>query len=41
MYLNLSNRAAHDGNIELHEVVEFEISDVPEPQEKKQTFGFS
>ena len=41
MYLNLSNRAAHDGNIELHEVVEFEISDVPEPEEKKQTFGFS
>jgi stage V sporulation protein K len=41
MYLNLSNRAAHDGNIELHEVVEFEISDVPEPEEKKQSFGFS
>jgi SpoVK/Ycf46/Vps4 family AAA+-type ATPase len=41
MYLNLSNRAANDGNIELHEVVEFEISDVPEPEEKKQSFGFS
>lgn len=40
MYLNLSNRAANDGNIELHEVVEFEISDVPKPEEKKQTFGF-
>ena len=41
MYLNLSNRAAHDGNIELHEVVEFDIADVPEPEVKKQTFGFS
>lgn len=41
MYLNLSNRAAHDGNIELHEVVEFDLSDVPEPEVKKQAFGFS
>lgn len=41
MYLNLSNRAADDGKIELHEVVEFDIADVPEPQEKKQAFGFS
>ena len=41
MYLNLSNRAANDGNIELHEVVEFEVSDVPIPEEKKQSFGFS
>jgi SpoVK/Ycf46/Vps4 family AAA+-type ATPase len=41
MYLNLSNRAANDGNIELHEVVQFEVSDVPIPEEKKQSFGFS
>jgi hypothetical protein len=41
MYLNLSNRAAQDGNIELHEVTEFDLSDVPEPEVKKQAFGFS
>jgi SpoVK/Ycf46/Vps4 family AAA+-type ATPase len=41
MYLNLSNRAAQDGKIELREVVEFNIADVPTPEVKKQTFGFT
>jgi SpoVK/Ycf46/Vps4 family AAA+-type ATPase len=41
MFLNLSQRAALDGNIELHEVVEFATIDVPVPDEKKQAFGFS
>ena len=41
MYLNLSNRAASDGNIELHELVEFGIDDIPAPDGvKKPTIGF-
>lgn len=41
MYLNLSTRAAADGNIELHELVEFEVTDIPAPDGvKKQTIGF-
>jgi len=41
MYLNLSNRAASDGNIELHELVEFGIEDIPAPDGvKKPTIGF-
>jgi AAA+ superfamily predicted ATPase len=41
MYLNLSNRAAADGNIELHELVEFGIEDIPAPDGvKKPTIGF-
>jgi SpoVK/Ycf46/Vps4 family AAA+-type ATPase len=31
MYLNLSSRAADDGNIELHELVEFAVEDIPAP----------
>lgn len=41
MYLNLSSRAAADGNIELHELVEFGIEDIPAPDGvKKPTIGF-
>ena len=41
MYLNLSTRAASDGNIELHELVEFEVEDIPAPDGiKKPTIGF-
>jgi SpoVK/Ycf46/Vps4 family AAA+-type ATPase len=41
MYLNLSNRAAADGSIELHELVEFGIEDIPAPDGvKKPTIGF-
>jgi hypothetical protein len=42
MYLNLSNRAAADGNIEIHELTEFQVSDIPRVEKKKkQTLGFS
>jgi hypothetical protein len=41
MYLNLSARAAADGNIELHELVEFAVEDIPAPDGvKKPTIGF-
>jgi SpoVK/Ycf46/Vps4 family AAA+-type ATPase len=41
MYLNLSNRAASDGTIELHELVEFAVEDIPAPDGvKKPTIGF-
>ena len=41
MYLNLSSRAAVDGNIELHELVEFAVEDIPAPDGvKKSTIGF-
>lgn len=41
MYLNLSSRAASDGNIELHELVEFGVEDIPAPDGvKKPTIGF-
>lgn len=41
MYLNLSSRAAADGNIELHELVEFAVADIPAPDgSKKPTIGF-
>ena len=41
MYLNLSTRAAADGNIELHELVEFAPEDIPAPDGvRKPTIGF-
>ena len=41
MYLNLSSRAAADGNIELHELVEFSVEDIPAQDEaKKPKIGF-
>jgi stage V sporulation protein K len=41
MYLNLSSRAASDGNIELHELVEFSVEDIPAQDEaKKPKIGF-
>lgn len=41
MYLNLSNRAAADGHIEIHELTEFDVSDIPKVEKRKQTLGFS
>lgn len=41
MYLNLSSRAALDGNIELHELVEFAVEDIPaQDGAKKPKIGF-
>jgi len=41
MYLNLSSRDAADGNMELHELVEFAVEDIPAPDGvKKPTIGF-
>ena len=41
MYLNLSSLAAADGNMELHELVEFAVEDIPAPDGvKKPTIGF-
>jgi SpoVK/Ycf46/Vps4 family AAA+-type ATPase len=41
MYLNLSSRAAEDGNIELHELVEFAVEDIPaQDGAKKPKIGF-
>ena len=41
MYLNMSHRAAEDGNIDLHEILKFESADIPKIEERKQTLGFS
>ncbi len=41
MYLNMSHRAAEDGNIDLHEILKFESVDIPKVEERKQTLGFS
>lgn len=41
MYLNLSNRAAADGVIEIHEVTSFEIEDIPAVESKKPSIGFN
>ena len=41
MYLNMSHRAAEDGNIDLHEILKFESADIPKVEERKQPLGFS
>jgi SpoVK/Ycf46/Vps4 family AAA+-type ATPase len=41
MYLNMSHRAAQDGNIDLHEILKFESVDIPKVEERKQSLGFS
>jgi stage V sporulation protein K len=41
MYLNMSHRAAEDGNIDLHEILKFESVDIPKVDERKQSLGFS
>ena len=41
MYLNMSHRAAEDGNIDLHEILKFESADIPKVEERKQALGFS
>jgi SpoVK/Ycf46/Vps4 family AAA+-type ATPase len=41
MYLNMSHRAAEDGNIDLHEILNFESADIPKVEERKQSLGFS
>ena len=41
MYLNMSHRAAEDGNIDLHEVLIFDSKDIPPIEVRKQTIGFA
>ena len=41
MYLNMSHRAAEDGNIDLHEIVKFQSIDIPAVESKKQKIGFT
>jgi SpoVK/Ycf46/Vps4 family AAA+-type ATPase len=41
MYLNMSHRAAEDGNIDLHEIVKFQSVDIPTVEIKKQKIGFT
>lgn len=41
MYLNMSHRAASDGNITLDELLEFHAHDIPEPEVKKKSIGFN
>lgn len=41
MYLNMSHRAAEDGNIDLHEIVKFQSADIPAVEVKKQKIGFT
>lgn len=40
MYLNMSHRAAEDGNIDLHEILKFNSRDIPLVEVRKQTIGF-
>ena len=40
MYLNMSHRAAEDGNIDLHEIVKFQSADIPQVESRKQKIGF-
>jgi hypothetical protein len=41
MYLNMSHRAAEDGNIDLHEILKFYSRDIPAVEVRKQTIGFA
>lgn len=41
MYLNMSHRAAEDGNIDLHEILKFDSRDIPSVEVRKQTIGFA
>lgn len=41
MYLNMSHRAAEDGNIDLHEILKFNSKDIPSIEARKQTIGFA
>jgi SpoVK/Ycf46/Vps4 family AAA+-type ATPase len=41
MYLNMSHRAAEDGQIDLHEIVKFQSKDIPAVEVKKQRIGFT
>jgi hypothetical protein len=41
MYLNMSHRAAEDGNIDLHEILKFYSRDIPSVEVRKQTIGFA
>ena len=40
MYLNMSHRAAEDGQIELQEILTFKSNDIPDVELRKQTIGF-
>jgi len=41
MYLNMSHRAAEDGNIDLHEILKFSSKDIPSIEARKQIIGFA
>jgi len=41
MYLNMSHRAAEDGNIDLHEILMFQSADIPAVEVKRQKLGFT
>ena len=41
MYLNMSHRAAEDGNIDLHEIVKFESVDIPKVEKTHKRIGFA
>lgn len=40
MYLNMSHRAAEDGQIDLQEILTFKSNDIPDVELRKQTIGF-
>lgn len=41
MYLNMSHRAAEDGNIDLHEIVKFQSADIPRVEKTQKKIGFA
>lgn len=41
MYLNMSHRAAEDGNIDLHEIVRFQSADIPQVEKSQKRIGFA
>lgn len=41
MYLNMSNRAADDGQISIHEIIKFQSVDIPSVEVKRQKLGFT
>lgn len=41
MYLNMSHRAAEDGNIDLHEILTFHSEDIPQIEVRKSKIGFA
>jgi SpoVK/Ycf46/Vps4 family AAA+-type ATPase len=41
MYLNMSHRAAEDGNIDLHEITRFQSADIPRVEKTQKKIGFA